>query len=315
MEAKTFEDRNRAAGAWLKNLTRPRRNGSRAHLVLVGGGCLTALIFVGAFAHKMISRHEDTVARVTSSVTTSGQHSPAFAPPLAHASAPASVAAPIVVAGKQAPTVPAVIPAAETAPIIVAQAQAPLTPPTGLVAGQVVETIANTDQYGQYSPVSVRALGAVRTSWQSYAAPSYSPAWRETLAGWFQLSTPASIAVLRRGGGAAAALVTAEIDGASIGPALRGPASEMAALPLAAGWHSFTVTAENKSLSYMATATPIELAIGNGTTPPMPVVPYAVVVVPPAASASTVLHAPAPAVSSATPAPQSKVTPPSTGAH
>lgn len=147
-----------AVAAWLKNLTRAR-NGSRAHLVLVGGGGLAAMIFVGAFAYKMVNRHEVTASLVTSSDTTSGQHSLAIAKPVARAGTLTSVAASMGVAGAQAPVAPAGTPVAETAPTIAAQVQASLAAPTGLVEGQVVETIANADQYGQYSPISVRALG------------------------------------------------------------------------------------------------------------------------------------------------------------
>jgi len=181
------------------------------------------------------------------------------------AAAPAPTKAVAAVPLQAATETPAVAPAV------------PIAPPSGLVAGQVFETISNADQFGQYAAVSARAVGSVRTSWQSYVGPAYSPAWRETITGWFQLFAPATVATLRRGGGAAANQVSAEIDGASLGPALRGPASEVAALPLAAGWHSFAVVAENKSLGYQATTTPIELAVGNGADAPMPVEPWAVV--------------------------------------
>jgi hypothetical protein len=201
---------------------------------------------------------------------------PTLPPAFAAGPAPARVA----------PAMPALAVASiGTAPLVPAAPPVATQPPAGLVAGHVLETIAQRDQFGQFSVVSTSVDDAPSTSLHSIAAPADSPAWHEALTGWFRLDTPAAIAVLRIGAGAAAnAGVSASIDGTSLGSGLRyGPASETASIALAPGWHRFQIDAEGQSSTYAPPATAIELQIGNGATSPAPVVPYAVAPQPKAA--------------------------------
>ena len=215
---------------------------------------------------------------------------------------PAFAASPVPV--RVTPAMPAMA-TVSTGPSPVPQAVA-TQPPAGLVAGHVLETVAQQDQFGQFSVVSTSVDDAPSTSLHSITAPAGSPAWRESLTGWFQLDTPATIAIVRIGAGAAAnAGVTASIDGSSLGAELRyGPASETASMALAPGWHHFKIDAEGRSSTYTPPATAIELQIGNGATSPGPVVPYAVT----ATASSPASHSAAP-LSAGTSAPVAKPTP------
>lgn len=300
MEAKNSSDRIHAAGAWLKNHTKAR-NGSRAHLVLVGAGTVLLAIVVGAVGVHIYRHHKavEVGAAVMPVTAPAARASALVSSNTAHAPA---------TAGAMVGTVSPIEPPAttQTAPAVAAPA-AVIAPPAGLIAGETIETVADADRFGQYNQVSERAVGSARTSWQSYVAPANSPAWQETFAGWFKLAAPASVVVLRRDAGAAAKNVSATVDGTSIGDLGYGAGSVTTAVVMAPGWHSFTIALTGKSLFYRPDAVDFDLEIGDGTTPPAPVVPYAVVqpVAAPAPATTAAPHAgltskPAPAAAATT---------------
>lgn len=305
MNTKSFRERVRAAGAWLKNLSRAR-NGSRAHLVLVGFGAVVLLVVITAIASKEIAHHKAVEAMAVATAPAnvqSVQRAPSVVPAHGAVVPPASAGAGRVAVSATAPaTSPAPEPVAAVPAVV-------FVPPAGLVAGQVKQTIFQQDTYGQFAQLTARVVPSLTTSWNSYVASPNSPPWQETFSGWFHLTSPSTIAVLRVGGGGAAKSENAEIDGVSLGDRLGyGPASETSPLPLAPGWHSFTVTAEGRHLYYMPSATPIQLELGNGADAPMLVMPYAIAPQP-AASARAATAA---QISSAVPTPaqtSAKVTP------
>lgn len=262
------------ARAWLKNLSRPR-GGSRAHLVPYAAvGALVVIVIAGLSVrstHRKSRAPQGAAAHAAPTVAVA----PVVQSVLVTAGASASAAP-----AANAATAPANAPTAAT----VQQ-----TPPPGLVAGQILETVADADQFGQYTQSSAHVIPSPATSWHSVAMPAGTPAWQETFDGWFQLPAPSRIAILRRGAGPAARNVTAEIDGASVGPALGfGVGSETATLPLEAGWHHFVVTAMGQSSDYQPSSTAIQLEVGDGVTAPSTVVPYAVLAtVAPTSSAPT----------------------------
>jgi len=301
MKAENSSDRDRAVVAWLKNHTGARR-GSRAHLVLIAGGALLAVLVLAAGVVQ-IARHHHHPAPVAAATPPAAATGAQVGSNTAHA--PTLVGAMVGTVSPAA--VPAVPPAtAQAAPVVAAPA-AVIAPPAGLIAGETIETIADADRFGQYNQVSQRAVGSARTSWQSYVAPANSPAWQETFTGWFKLAAPASVVVLRRDAGASAKNVSANVDGTAIGELGYGAGSVTTAVVMAPGWHSFTITLTGKSLFYRPDAVDFDLEIGAGTTPPAPVVPYAVVqpVAAPAPATTAAPHAgltskPAPAAAATT---------------
>lgn len=257
-------------------------------------------IVISAYLVAGYIDYRDRTAGAGTSVA-AAQPSPAHLPATTAPTLPPAFAAGQAPA-RVAPAMPALaVASVGTAPLAPAEPTVATQPPAGLVAGHVLETVAQRDQFGQFSLVSTGVVNAPNTSLHSIAAPAGSPAWHETLTGWFQLPAPANIAVVRIGAGAAASGgITASIDGSSLGSGLRyGPASETASIALAPGWHRFEIDAEGQSYTYMPPATAVELQIGNGATSPAPVVPYAVTS-PPVAPDHAATAAP---VTSASPAP------------
>ena len=253
--------------AWLKDLTKPR-HGSRAHLALAGAGVVFVLVLGAAFALHFAHRARPAAQAV------------AAVPAPAPAIQPAPAAPRPVIAA--VPGAPVAAPAATAAQPPVAAA-APVAPPAGLVAGQVMVTDFTVDQFGGFVQTSQAVKASVSTSW-SATAPG-GAGWQKTFTGWFRLSAPARVAVLRRGGGIAARHVRGAIDGTELGPSLVGvTASETASITLAAGWHTFEVSADSTAGTAL-TPTAVELLVGDGVTEPAPVVPYAVPAHVPAATA------------------------------
>lgn len=272
---------------WLKNLAQPR-GGSRAHLAPVGAVVVAVLVVAVALVQP---HHAATpAARVVAAVPAL----PASPPP----------------AGQPVITGLPGAPAAAPAPAASTAAAASLPPPAGLVAGHTAQTVELMDQFNQYTQSSHAVLPSPQSAWTSLAPAPGTPAWRQTLDVWFQLSAPARIATLQRGGGSDASSVSATVDGASMGGAMGyGTQTETATIVVAPGWHHLIVTATGRPAqgsAYRPAATAVQFEVGDGVTPPSTVTPYAVTassppVSAPASSAGVPApHAPTPGVAMST---------------
>ncbi|BFI96582.1 MAG: hypothetical protein RSP_20920 [Rhodanobacter sp.] len=188
-------------------------------------------------------------------------------------------------------------------------AQAP-APPVGIAPGWVESITYQRDQFGQLAQVEALAEPAQLTSFQSENPARGGSDWAQKFQGWFKLDAPMTISILRVAAGAGT--VTATIDGQSLGQPLsltEEPVSRAATLNLGAGWHTFLVQVSRGGFQRADAGIAVQIAVGDGTTPPAPVVPYAL---PTAAGSAASLPAD---VQSAAPAKQSMGGSPVAGAR
>jgi len=232
---------------------------------------------------------------------------PVIKPPVAP---PMAVAQPPAVGGGVAPA-PAPSEAIRGTPSPVPQVMAkPSAPPPGIAPGWVESSTFQRDQFGQLSQVGSVAVSTQLTEFQSENPARGGPDWAQKFQAWFKLDAPKSISILRAAAGVGT--VEATIDGQPLGQPLslaNEPASQTATLNLNMGWHTFVIQVSRGGFQGASTGIDVQIAVGDGTTSPVPVVPYAV----PSGEGGDTNH---PAdVQPSTPAKLSVVAAPATGAN
>jgi hypothetical protein len=189
-------------------------------------------------------------------------------------------------AAVQRATQPATAPTAPGAGNALAIEAPALTPPAGLQQGFVTVALSQADQFGQYAQVAQKIEPAAETTFTARATYQHIPDWQQTWTAWFKLNHPASVAVLSVTGGTGT--VSASIDGAPLGGEVghwSGFRSQQttASVALAAGWHKLEVVT-GRSGDQGGAGVVAQIALGDGTNPPAPVVPWAVPTLPTPAS-------------------------------
>ncbi|MBD8872456.1 hypothetical protein [Rhodanobacter sp. DHB23] len=198
---------------------------------------------------------------------------PVIKPPLA---LPVAATQPPAVVGG---TAPAVVPAEAmrgTPPLVPQAMVKPTAPPAGIASGWVESSTFQRDQFGQLSQIEAAAEPAQLTEFQSENPARGGPDWAQKFQGWFKLDAPASISILRVAAGVGT--VEATIDGQPLGQPLslaNEPASQTATLNLSKGWHTFLIQVSRGGFQGASTGIAVQIAVGDGTTSPMSVVPYA----------------------------------------
>lgn len=230
----------------------------------------------------------------------------AFAVPAPAASAPAPTAS--------AASVSAVTPAENTPPppsmpafvasVASADLRAPvsaLQPPEGVREGHVVQVAQARDQYNQWVTMSTTVVPVPDASFYVPTALQ-GHGQRINWHAWFRLEIPTTVAVLHVK--ADTGLISAEIDGQPIGEiehsANRPPDRRVSSIELSPGWHRLTVTQQGAAIA--------QIAVTDGRTAPMIVVPWAVTaegVTDAQAHDGAAVSAPAPASTAAAPHPAS----------
>lgn len=252
------------------------RRQPRAVLIPVAFIAIVVLLSLASVARRGFSRTASEPEHVP--VAEVAPHkplppAPVIKPPLAP---PMSVTQPSAAISGTAPPVPAgamrgsQIP---TPPVILK----PSVPPAGIASGWVESSTFQRDQFGQLSQIETAAEPAQLTEFQSENPARGGPDWAQKFQGWFKLDAPASISILRVAAGVGT--VEAIIDGQPLGQPLslaNEPASQTATLNLSKGWHMFLIQVSRGGFQGASTGIAVQIAVGDGTTSPVPVVPYAV---------------------------------------
>jgi len=270
-----------AAIAWVRR--QPRA-------VLIPGALLLVIVLITAIA----SMHH------SSAPTASQPNAQSSAPQIAAAAPalPKPAAQPVVPqTPARAASAPVSAPASTASPPASPStahahpAPAPITPPDGVEAGRVEVVTTQKDQFGAWAQISKSVESASQTTFTTPATPGSQPDWRITYGAWIKLDRPASIVTLGVAEGSGRA--EAEIDGQPLGGRLMAGRSETASVALQPGWHMVTVSAMREGWKAGPGIT-VRVEIGDGSTPPTTVTPWAVAVHADArAAASTAMPAPA----------------------
>ena len=264
MDTETFTQRARA---WA-------RRQPRAVLIPVAFIAIVVLLTLVSMARRGLSRtvpeHSPTAVEVPNMNL---PLSPVIKPPVTSQAVAAQLPktevgiAPTPVPAGAALGVPSLV------PLVWAQAPAP---PVGIAPGWVESITYQRDQFGQLAQVEALAEPAQLTSFQSENPVRGGSDWAQKFQGWFKLDAPMTISILRVAAGAGT--VAATIDGQSLGQPLSltdEPVSRAATLNLGAGWHTFLVQVSRGGFQRADAGIAVQVAMGDGTTPPAPVVPYA----------------------------------------
>lgn len=151
------------------------------------------------------------------------------------------------------------------APVPVA---APIQPPVGIERGYVLQKKFQQAQFG-LAQTSADVVSVQTLSVQADATDGDGERATEWSA-WFNLTKPTTIAWVRLAGGEGTVAVT--IDGTSLGEAVdhwqtQGAISNLASVPLAAGWHQITINDARRSwVKGPGVAVRIDLGDGTGAT-------------------------------------------------
>lgn len=152
-----------------------------------------------------------------------------------------------------------------------------LTPPTGLQQGFVAVALSQADQFGQYAQVAQKVEPAAESTFTARATYQHIPDWQQTWTAWVKLDHPVSVVVLSVAGGTGD--VSASIDGAPLGSKVSHwsgfrSRQQTASVALAPGWHKLQVVT-GRSGDQGGAGVVAQIALGDGTNPPSPVVPWA----------------------------------------
>lgn len=243
---------------------------------------------------------------VIATLAASLHHASTNVSPAAAQAAPKAAAQPTVAEtlhnAVQAVTQPATAPAKLGARPAVQAIEAPaLTPPAGLQQGFVAVALGQADQFGQYAQVAQKIEPAAESTFTARATYTHIPDWQQTWSAWIKLNRPARVAVLSVTGGTGT--VSASVDGAPLGAAVNhwsGFRSQQttSSVALAPGWHKLQVVT-GRSGDQGGAGVVAQVALGDGTTPPAPVVPWAApATTAPTAAEPKTTNAPVPAVAS-----------------
>jgi hypothetical protein len=173
---------------------------------------------------------------------------------------------------------------ASTSTVRTAPAPAAVVAPDGVEAGHVEVITSQKDQFGSWAQVARAVESAAQTTFTTPASPGREPDWRVTYRAWIQLAAPASIVTL--GVAEGAGWGEAQIDGQPVGSRLMAGHSETASMALQPGWHTLTVSAWREGWK-RGPGIAVRVEVGDGTTPPATVTPWAVPVPTGAAAAAS----------------------------
>ena len=184
------------------------------------------------------------------------------------------------IAQQPAPATPAAATAAPAAPVPVA---APIQPPPGIQRGFFLQKNFQQAQFA-LAQTSAGVVDAQTLSVQAPATDGDGERATEWSA-WFNLTSPTTIAWVRLAGGQGTVAVT--IDGTGLGEAAghwqpQGAFSNLATIPLAAGWHQITIHDTRRSW-VRGPGVAVRIDLGDGTGATVSPQPWAV---PPGAPAS-----------------------------
>lgn len=243
--------------------------------LLIPGALLLAIVLITAVASMHGAGDAPSTPQTVATAPAVPKHATQPTVPQASArAARAPVAAPGATASLPTPTT-------TTEPPV---APAPITPPAGVEAGRVQVIRSQKDQFGSWAQVSQSVESASQTTFTTPATPGSEPDWRVTYKAWFKLDRPASIATLGVAEGAGRA--EAQIDSQPLGGRLMAGRSETASVALQPGWHTLTVIASREGWKRGPGIT-VRVQIGDGTTAPAMVTPWAVTARPEAEPQST----------------------------
>ena len=257
--------------------------------LVIPGALLLAIVLITAIASMHGSAPTASQPNAQSSAPQIAAAAPALPKPAAQPVVPQAPA--------RAASAPTAVPAATASmPASASTAQAhpasaPIVPPDGVQAGRVEVVTSQKDQFGAWAQISKSVESASQTTFTTPATPGSQPDWRITYGAWIKLDRPASIVTLGVAEGSGRA--EAEIDGQPLGGRLMAGRSETASVALQPGWHMVTVSAMREGWKAGPGIT-VRVEIGDGSTPPTTVTPWAVAVHADArAAASTAMPAPA----------------------
>lgn len=233
-------------------------------MLAIGAACLFGLLVLASNIRARIGR--DAQAPAAPVATARALAAPA--PTRVAEVAPTQAAAPIPHIAQQrtaAAIAPAAIAASSAAPLPVA---APIQPPAGIQAGFMLQKNYQQAQFG-LTQTSVDVVGVQTLSVQAPATDGDGERATEWNA-WFNLTKPTTIAWVRTAGGEGTIAVT--IDGTRLGDPvdhwpMSGPLSNLATVPLTAGWHQVTVHDTRRGwVRGPGVAVRIDLGDGSGAT-------------------------------------------------
>lgn len=227
------------------------------HYTIPGG--IAAAILLLAGGHAMLA----------------GRRAPRTPAPSAAAPAPATATlqptrpAPAIVAPAPLPAAPQTAPARVPAQAPAVAPPSPLRPPVGVAPGRALQAV-ESESAGNRIPVARVSIASPSLLFQTPSA-NFAGASRTTWTAWIDLLSASAVAVLTASG---AGTASAQLDGGAsltATPDWSGKSvSSAAAVPLGAGWHQVTLVAQPDTRSAMT----VQLAFGDGVSPPSLPIPY-----------------------------------------